>query len=64
MSTFAIVKQMLVQVADVTTPRVNRWPRTEFVRAQNQNWLVDLEAEEFGLDESERLPVNFDEAFA
>ena len=38
--------------------------RTELVNAEDQDGLVDLEAQELGLHERERLSVDFDESFA
>lgn len=37
---------------------------TEFVEAEDEEGLVDLEAQDFGLDERERLAVDADEALA
>ena len=36
---------------------------TELVNAEDQDWLVDLEAEDLWLDERERLAVDLDESF-
>lgn len=38
--------------------------RTELVNAEDQDGLVDLEAQELGLHERERLSVDFDKSFA
>ena len=38
--------------------------RTELVEAEDEQRLVDLEAEDLGLDEREGLAVDLDEAFA
>lgn len=40
-----------------------RGPRTEFVNAQNQDRLVDFEAQDLGLHQLERLAVHFDKSF-
>lgn len=37
---------------------------TEFVESEDEEGLVDLEAEDFWLDESEGLSVDLDETFA
>jgi hypothetical protein len=37
--------------------------RTEFVNAEDQDGLVDLEAQDLGLDEGEWLSVDLDETF-
>jgi len=37
---------------------------SEFVKPNNQERLVDLESEDFWLDEGERFAIDFDEAFA
>jgi hypothetical protein len=37
---------------------------TEFVETEDEERLVDLESEDLWLNESERLSVNLDEAFA
>lgn len=36
----------------------------EFVKADDEERFVDLEAEDFGLSEGKRLAVDFDETFA
>lgn len=38
--------------------------RTELVEAEDQDRLVDLEAEQLGLHEAERLSVDLNEALA
>ena len=37
--------------------------RTEFVKSEHEDGLVDLEAQDLGLDERERLAVDLDESF-
>jgi hypothetical protein len=41
--------------------RAMRGLRTELVEAEDQDGLVDLEAEDLGLDEGKRLSVDLDE---
>ena len=36
--------------------------RTEFVEAEDEHGLVDLESQDLGLDERKRLSVDLDEA--
>lgn len=38
--------------------------RTELVKAEDKDRLVDLESQDLGLDERERLAVDLDEALA
>jgi hypothetical protein len=38
--------------------------RTELVSAEDQDGLVDLESQDLGLDEGERLSVNLDKTLA
>ena len=38
--------------------------RTEFVNAEDQDGLVDLESQDLGLDKGKRLSVDLDEALA
>jgi hypothetical protein len=38
--------------------------RTEFVKAEDENRFVDLETEDFRLDEGERLSIDLDEALS
>ena len=38
--------------------------RTELVKTEDEDWLIDLESKDFGLDESERLAVHFDKTLS
>jgi hypothetical protein len=38
--------------------------RTELIETENQDGLIDLEAEQLGLHEAERLSVDLNEALA
>jgi hypothetical protein len=56
---------------DVCYPNFSTFPNiidlschTEFIKTENEDWFVDLESKDFGLNEGERLSVYFDETFA
>jgi hypothetical protein len=38
--------------------------RTELVNAEDQDWLVDLESEDFRLNQGKRLSVDLDETLS
>jgi hypothetical protein len=62
MSTSAVSNYINMRVL-VVKGRVSRGARTELVNAEDQDGLVDLEAQDLGLDELERLSVDLDESF-
>jgi hypothetical protein len=38
--------------------------RTEFIETEDEDWLVDFESKDFGLDKGQRLAVDLDETFS
>jgi hypothetical protein len=46
-------------------PPISRlYLRTEFIETKDEDWLINFESQDFGLDKGQRLAVDLDETFS